>query len=390
MRRIGEEHWVAPTIATEDEALWRRLEEAGLEAATRLKQERERAERLLTKLLALPAEEQLLRVRVERRHRTRAVVALLLERGASKPEQSEHLASLALAIVAEGLREGGEGTGDLAAAAQCLMGDARRSRGDLDAAETAFVAAARSLIGSTDAEERARFCLLLAVLRRDQGRSDEALGLLGRAAELLRELGSAKTRASALIEFAFIALDAGESERGFAALEEAEREARREPELALRWAQGMALAHAFEGRGEEAMAVLAETRTLHAWDAASVEGLDLVDLEGRLALSLHQLERAERLLSSAFRGYLGRGAFDEAAVAALRLAVVRLELGRPEEELVEIAEELAPVLTAPEISDPSRDALMGFVADATSVSAKTLRDLARLLEQRVHGRRPWR
>ena len=368
-------------------ALWERIDETSRKAAARLREERSRAEPLLRGLLRRPQEERLQLVRRGSRHRSWALADLLLDEARSRPpEQREELARLVLAMGSEGLAPHAERVvADLLAAAECEVAESLRLRGEPAGAETAFGRAARHLQGSEDTLARAGFCHLLAALRIDEGRADEALGLLVRAADLLEDSGNRNARAAVLAELGFLALDRGEPERALATFDDAGAQGRNlSAELACRIAAGTALALAFEGLFDDALATLEAIRDHYGWTPNSLEGLRLLALEGRIALSLEQTDRARKALTTAFHGFVQLGEPHEALVAAVHLARALLQSGAPRREVRQLAHQMQPLLAAPKVPAPARQALSSFVEDAAAsgpLNPGRLRELAELLER---------
>ncbi len=267
--------------------LWERIEATAEKAMAQLRRDRAGAEPLLAELLRRSQAERLDLVARHPRFRTRSLADLLLDEIRLRPGEREDLARLVLAIVERRQpHHFGRAVDDLAAAAHCEIAEALRSRGDLQGSEAAFAEAAKRLPVATGVQERVKYCHLLAALRRDQGRLDEAVALLARAADLLGEAGNRNARAAVLVELGCIALEMGEAPRALASFTEATACGRHlSAGPAFRAAQGVALALAFEGRLEEALAALAGARELYGWKNDSKEGLRLLALEGRLALS---------------------------------------------------------------------------------------------------------
>lgn len=372
-------------------ALWERIDETSRKAAARLRKERSEAEPLLRGLLRRPQEERLQLIRRSSRHRSWALADLLLDEARSQPpERREELARLALAIGSEGLAPHAERVvAGLLAAAECEVAESLRQRGDLAGAlagaEAAFGRAALHLHGSADTLGRATFCHLLAALRCDQGRTDEALGLLVRAADLLEDSGNRNARAAVLAELGFLALDRGEPERALAAFDDAGAQGRNlSAELACRIAAGTALALACEGLFDDAFATLETIRDHYGWAPDSREGLRLLALEGRIALSLEQAGRAKKALTVAFHGFIQLGEPYEAVLAAVHLARALLQGGAPRREVRQLAHQMQPLLAAPKVPAPARKAVSSFVEAVAArgpLNVSRLRELAEMLER---------
>lgn len=367
--------------------LWKRIEATAEKAMARLRRDRIGAEPLLEQLLRLSPLERRAAVARQSRFRTRALAELLLDEIRVRPGEREELARLVLAILErwtpDALR--GAAAHDLAMAARCEIGEALRSRGDLQESEIAFAEAARSLRIETGVQERAKYCHLLAALRRDQDRVDEALALLSRSADLLGEAGNRTARAAVLVELGCLALDLGETPRALAAFEEATASGRHlSAGPAFRAAQGGALALAFEGRLEEALASLSAARELYGWKTETREGLRLLALEGRLALSGSDPRIGRDLLGRAFQGLVQLGEPFEACCVAIHLGRSLVQDRRPRRELRQVTHQLQPLLASPKIPEEARHLLSSFVTDAsgsTPIHPDHLRELADGLER---------
>ena len=96
--------------------------------------------------------------------------------------------------------------------ALCQLAAARLDLGDRVAAHEALRCAARHLGGSVFDCERAHYALTLGRLRAMQGRIDEALALLDRAATLFAVLGQQEEQGAALTEKGCLLLDAAETQ----------------------------------------------------------------------------------------------------------------------------------------------------------------------------------
>lgn len=376
-----------PVAAIDYSSLWERIEKTSRKAVARLREERSEAEPLLRNLLRRPPDERLQLVARSSRYRSWALADLLLDEARSRPPAERgDLARLVTAMASEGLGPHAERiVSDLLAAAECETAEALRLGADLKEAEAAFERAAHHLRESSDTDGRAVFCHLLAALRRDQGRHDEALGLLVRAADLLEESGNRNARSAVLVEVGFLALDSGEPERALAAFDEAAAQGRNlSADLACRAAAGTAMVLAFEGKLDEALSTLEGIRNLYGWTPNSRQGLRLLALEGRLALSAQDNARAKRVLTTAFHGFVQTGEPYEAMLAAVHLARALLQAGSPRKEVRQLAHQMQPLVAAPGVPEAVREPLSSFVKDAAAngpLNLGRLRELGELLEK---------
>jgi tetratricopeptide (TPR) repeat protein len=153
---------------------------------------RQEARALLAELLALPEKERPRRLR-EERFQNPDLFDLLLETGhAALPFEAQRAVetlTLATSLGARLRRSGALREEEGAARALCLTGTAYRLRGEPAIAEAAFGQAARLAVS---APERRLFCRALALLRWDQGRSEEAVALLQQAGARFAAAGDAE------------------------------------------------------------------------------------------------------------------------------------------------------------------------------------------------------
>lgn len=203
-----------------------------------------------------------------------------------EPRRSEELAGLAWDIANQGFP--GElvaRADDVMARARCLMGNARRLLGDAEGAEALLRAAVSMLTGGPISRERAFFCQMLALLKEDQKRPDEATALLWRAVGIFRERGEAESQAVCLCRLGFLFFEQEDFEQAVRVLAPARSllSAHRSPALLARCNLGLAACHARLGRGDEARLFAGESRLLRAWVKSPGEALALDALEGRLS-----------------------------------------------------------------------------------------------------------
>ncbi|MFP5289012.1 MAG: hypothetical protein ACLGI9_24960 [Thermoanaerobaculia bacterium] len=162
----------------------------------------------------------------------------------AEPEMSEELARLALLIATatEAPEEAARVEG-VKALGYCLLGNARRLQEDPREAEEAFRSAAFHLMQPPDSRERAFYCRMLALLRREQGRVEEAVGLLWRAAGIYSGAGDAAEEGACLAELGLLLLEEEEHDRAVPPLARAsERLAgERQDGLLARVRRGLAL-----------------------------------------------------------------------------------------------------------------------------------------------------
>jgi tetratricopeptide (TPR) repeat protein len=273
------------------------------------------------------------------------------------PDLTEKRAHLVLAIGAR-LERTEARSGD---AAECggrawsALGEVARLRGDRGSAEMAFGMAAAALDPTEWVTgERALFCRLLARLRMDQGRLDEALALLERAAGLYLARRQHDELGETLAEKGRLLLEELEIDAAALALQAAVRLIDREKSLwaALRARQGLALCAAERGRESEAArewwSEVEGSVAERPWSELDRHRLTLLYAE--IAERAGHPDRAARLLEAAIAGLAERGEIYEAAVGMARL--LGLLAGRGEARppghggkgaLVALREALAPL-----------------------------------------------
>lgn len=224
-----------------------------------------------------------------------------------------------------------------------FVGNARRVAGQLPLADEAFH---RSEVLAREGEgsdpdrllDPGRRLDLEASLRKHQGKLAEALQLLERA---LATGAAGEARGRILLNKAFALEQGGFPEGAIAALRESapliDRAGDQRLQCVLRFNLIVNLCHL--DRFAEASALLAEVRDL------AIEGrreLDLVRvtwLEGRTTAGLGNRDEGAKAIEQVFRDFKHLGIEYDAGLAALELAALQIELGRPGEAR-ELAEEL--------------------------------------------------
>lgn len=132
---------------------------------------------------------------------------------AVEPGDAEELAELAVQIAGLPHPEEAGRVEAVKARGYCLLGNARRLRGDLAGAEEALRRAGLHLMQPPDSPERAFFGWQLALLRHEQGRVEEAVAGLWRAAGIYGESGDPDSEGSCLAALGALLLEEGEHER---------------------------------------------------------------------------------------------------------------------------------------------------------------------------------
>jgi tetratricopeptide (TPR) repeat protein len=321
--------------------------------------DREQAGRLYDELVALPEVAWGTAVEQER-FSSPGLADLLLAASAetvgSDAPRAEKLAALALDIAGgvDGGSFGGSLVRRLHARCLCALGEARRRQGDSAAAERAFEVAGRRLGDEPmDIEERAQACRLLARLRADQERLDEAFGLLERAATLYAGLARFRELGEVLGEQGLLYLSHGEAHAALPLLREAvgHVEASPRPRAAIELRLGLARCYAELDQPAEADAALGAARKLYPLFGRR-ERLAFLHAEAGIDALCHRLLKAVSKLTAVVHR-LGAVAPYDAAAAALDLAEIYLERGM-REPLLRLGGELALLLASPEFHPRAR------------------------------------
>jgi len=229
--------------------------------------DRKRAARLLPELLALPPAERGAAIAEQARFDSPGLAQRLLDlaEAASCEERGEAGDFVALAQqVVDRLspRWGRAETAILQVRTLGLESEARRQQGRLAAAEVGLRQALDRLgLLPVGHAERAELCRLLARLRRDQEREDEAIALMALAAARYEALPDGRRAAGCRLELAWLHLEAEEIEDALRLFEQARLAGdigvdEAGPYLSL--LHGLALVYTDFGRDDEAEAAVAE------------------------------------------------------------------------------------------------------------------------------------
>jgi tetratricopeptide (TPR) repeat protein len=324
---------------------------------------RERARGLLSELLALPKEQRHFRVQ-EERFQDLDLFDLLLEAGhAALPFEGHRAADLlALAtILGSLLSEGGARSGkEGLARALCLLATAYRLRGDQAIADRTFVKAGRMAVSGL---ERGLFARSLALLRWDQGRSEEAIALLRQAGERFAEAGDDQEQAVSQALLGLLLLEEMRTAQATLLLFQATQTLGGErPWLAARAWLGLALGFAAGGEKKKARAARRKGTRLYGAIQDEMARLSLQWLEGQGALLAGDLRDARELLTTVRRKLIAEGSAPEATLATVDLSVLCLRMGW-EEELSELIEETAEAFRHDPAVDLIRSALSQLLAE---------------------------
>lgn len=250
-----------------------------------LERQAEEAAELCERLAEAPEQRRFLLAQT-RKFRSLPLASLLLveswETAADEPETSEDLERLAFLV---GSQTYPAEQASLARAvrtrAQVLRANARRLLGDREGAERCFLEAAAHLGDPYVTSNRAFYSRMLALLRRDQGDVDDAVGLLRHAAVLYGSRGDAREQGVCLATLGLLLVETGATDRALQPLTLgcAGMDLHRDPGLAARARLALAVCHAAQGRTERAVQLVERTRPLYAWIESPAETRAVLRLE---------------------------------------------------------------------------------------------------------------
>jgi tetratricopeptide (TPR) repeat protein len=353
--------------------------------------ERAEASRLLAGLLDLPLERQEILLRADRRYQTWFLCDGLLdatrELGFQDPGKALELARLGVEAAERLSAEayGEERVHDLRARAWAVLGNAERIRSDFQAAEKCFARAERSLKrGTGDPAEKAGVLLLKASLRGNQQRFREAFRLLDRVVAIARRCGDLHICGKALIIRGFLLGVANDLEAAIRLLREGIRlvEPGTEPRLLVAAHHNLTLYLTESGRYKEALQILDRTRPLYDELGDRMNLLRLEWLEGKIATSLGDLDRAEVLLQNVRRELIERELGLDSALLSLDLARIYARQRRGG-EMRKLAEEMLPIFKSRDIHREAIAALLVFqkAAEMERVTLGLVQELSEYLKE---------
>jgi tetratricopeptide (TPR) repeat protein len=330
--------------------------------------ERERAEApaLLAELLRHEPGRRLMLIRNARRFRSLSLCALLFERCREKsphnPGKGEEWAALALRLT-DLLDPQVYGIGlieDFRARGWALVANARRIAGDFLESEQAFTRAEIHLRrGTRDYLEKANTLIFKAVLRKRQGRFQDAARLLRRALSVCLAAGDSRRAVETLLTLSLVYQEWGAPERAIRLLRDACELplASSDARLRLTMHHNLAVCLVDAGKFLEAEGVLLHNRELY--DRLEIPGTDLRRnwIEAALARELGRTEQAETLLTRVRDSFLEHGMASDAASATLEMALLYAQAGRA----AEAAEPARAALGMFSALGVPRDALAAFI-----------------------------
>jgi tetratricopeptide (TPR) repeat protein len=223
---------------------------------------------------------------------------------------------------------------DWTALATAEMGNAHRLVGELDAAERCFrQALAIAERGSGRPRVVGTVADLAASLLADQRRFPEATGILARLHELYGLLGDRQLTARTLLALSVVESYAGEPERALPALlgALAGLDPAREPQLVALALHNLAKLLLDLGRPQAAGRVLSSAERAGRLSGAPLDRLRRRWLAGRIAAAAESYDPAAAAFRETMEGFAAAGLPYPAALAALDLATLQVQLGRRSE-----------------------------------------------------------
>jgi tetratricopeptide (TPR) repeat protein len=339
----------------------------------------EAREDLYAAMMAVPPGSRLEAIQ-EPRFRSLALLDFLLEESwASQfidPGRAAELALLA-AQLAMAFSEGAEEAAAALPRAFCLGANARRLDGRLKDAEALLARAVPVLAGRQD---RAFYCRILALLRWEQGRIEEADALLRHAAALFAADGLVHEAGACQMVLGLILLEKGRERDALFLLRRGWDKMDREghPLLAIRGGLILAASLADARQRRRARGVLRETWRLFSHVSDPAEMARVYWLAGRALSRLGDHHEALSILESVRRQLAAEPSPVETALESLDLALALAESGR--------ANEIEAVGEAVRSCFPGV-AAAGYAANRISRLARLAESCDPLLRQAVHTTR---
>jgi tetratricopeptide (TPR) repeat protein len=382
---------IPPTPTAADKAYGKLFPPAVTDVVTldqRLEGEREAAPGLLAELKAHPNDDLETLVRNTPRYQTWGLMEHALtectELRVDAPQKSLEFARLAVFIAENFVEYPQPLVEDARGRAWGYTGNALRVL-DQCGAQEAFRRAHQHLANGTgDPLERANLLSFESSLASQKGDFERALNLLADALRIYRRFGDSHQVGRTLIQEG---LNTGYLERHEQAIRMLSLglqriDANREPSLVLAARHNLIENLNEAGRTRQALALLQNTRPMYEEVGDDLVLTRLNFLEGRVALSVGNLEEAEGFLLKARDGYLKHGIGFGAAMVSLDLARV-LVLERRNTELRQLALEMIPIFETREVH---REAFAAFILFRKAVEAEAatlglVKELARALKQ---------
>jgi tetratricopeptide (TPR) repeat protein len=357
-----------------------------------LARQRDEVATLLRELERHPLERQRILLGNNARFQTLPMVEALLERawslGFEDPEGAEAVAELAADLVdhLDAAPFGEAMLNDLRARSWAYRGNFYRIATDFRAADAAFRrAAALQQEGTGDLLEQARLLGLLATLHRDRSELHEARELLQKAVSIYVALEETHLAGRSRIEMGNLAFREQAFDQALQLFEQGLEtiDAEQEPRLVLVAHHNMVLSLTYQGRLEEAMALLPKIRRLAVESGSRFDLLKLRWTEGNILLGLGHEARAEAAFLEVRKGFIEQRIPYDAASVTLSLAALFLRQGRLA-ELKQLAAEMLPIFQSRDVHQEAIAALLLFQR-AVDLETLTLRVVEEVSEVVRHS-----
>ena len=356
---------------------------------------------LAAELDPLPHPERVRAVEEEERFQTWGFCRWLLERSRKEAfadgQRSVDWAALALRIATHLGEEYGESAvAAIRAEALATLGNAQRMIGEFRTAEESFLAAEELLDRSGDGDPllMAEVQSLKASLRLDQRRFAESRDLVRCALAVFRDQGERRKVSKLLLLEAKVDWESGHPAEAAEILRRAsgEIDPQTQPDLHRMARFNLLSILVRENPSEEAAALLAEVAPLFADEPSeSTHRLRLRWAEGLIARGLGDLDTARSALSEVQQEFVSRQMGYDAALVAIDLGLLYLEIGEVD-ALRRLASELMPIFAAKDLSKEAFASLLLY-QDACQTLTLTRQlglELLRFLAQDRHCPPPQR
>lgn len=223
-----------------------------------------------------------------------------------------------------------------------------------------------------------------AVLRRAQGRFDEALGLIETVIAIYREVNEPHLHGRALLikgltlQYQGDPLRAGECFRASLFLVDGARE----PRIVMASQVNLLFCLQASGRSAEAAALLPEAREVVKRAGKRTDLLRLHWVSGRIAVDLSRWEEAERIFLEIRNGFLESSLVFDAALTSLDLAALYVRQGRSA-EVKSLAAEMLPVFKSREVYREALAALIVFqkAAEMEQITLGLVQEISSYLQK---------